>query len=83
MLIQAVQQSTIEGQLSDGREWLFDTVSPSLADVSVFAVLDMIRQNEDIKDDIFDKSRFPNIIQVGLISCFTRMASHESSRLRS
>ena len=31
-------QSFLEEHLSDGREWLFDTVSPSFADFSIYAI---------------------------------------------
>ncbi|KAF7977663.1 hypothetical protein HWV62_3100 [Athelia sp. TMB] len=57
----------VEEQLSDGREWLFDTEQPSLADVSVYFPYDWIKW----KKDLFDTSKFPHAIQwIG------RMAAH-------
>jgi hypothetical protein len=56
----------IDSQLSDGREWIFDTISPSLADVSVFFVFNWIKKGENI-DDLYDKSRFPHTIQVSIV----------------
>lgn len=32
----------LEAQLKDGREWLFDTVSPSLADISLYFVVEWL-----------------------------------------
>jgi hypothetical protein len=31
-------QASLESQLSDGREWLFDTEQPSLADISIYLI---------------------------------------------
>lgn len=56
-------QALVEEQLSDGREWLFDTEQPSLADVSVFFPLDWIRW----KKDLFDAKKFPHAVQVSLL----------------
>lgn len=53
----------MEEQLSDGREWLFDTEQPSLADVSVYFPYDWIKW----KKDLFDTSKFPHAIQVSLL----------------
>jgi hypothetical protein len=36
-------QASLENQLSDGREWLFDTEQPSLADISIYLIYAWVR----------------------------------------
>ncbi|TEB30237.1 hypothetical protein FA13DRAFT_1734066 [Coprinellus micaceus] len=52
----------IEEQLSDGREWLFDTVTPGLADISVHFVLAWIK-GMPTSAGLFDEKRFPNALK--------------------
>ena len=53
----------VEEQLSDSREWLFDTELPSLADVSVHFVFAWGRSIKGT-DSLFDAKRVPRTIQV-------------------
>ncbi|KAI0353460.1 hypothetical protein OH77DRAFT_1457917 [Trametes cingulata] len=48
----------LEEQLADGREWLFDTETPSLADISVHFSWAWMQQFRSLRD-LFDKSKFP------------------------
>ncbi|KAJ7720803.1 hypothetical protein B0H16DRAFT_1896741 [Mycena metata] len=52
----------IEEQLSDGRTWLFDTETPSLADVGVHFVLAWLRPFPGAQS-LFDAETFPNSLQ--------------------
>jgi glutathione S-transferase len=52
----------LEEQLSDGRDWLFDTTSPSLADVSVHFVYLWIKPFRTI-ENLFDPKKVPNTLQ--------------------
>ncbi|KAF7345668.1 Glutathione s-transferase [Mycena venus] len=54
--------SLVEEQLSDGREWLFDTELPSLADVSVHFVFAWIKRNP-AAESLFDVSTFPKSLK--------------------
>lgn len=47
----------LEEQLSDGREWLFDTESPSLADVAAHIFYSWASYMRILKD-LFDKTKF-------------------------
>lgn len=58
-------QSLVEEQLSDSREWLFDSALPSLADISVHFVLAWAK-SLDRKDSLFDVKRIPNTLQVSI-----------------
>ncbi|TBU49003.1 hypothetical protein BD309DRAFT_883205 [Dichomitus squalens] len=52
----------VEEQLSDGREWLMDTETPSLADISVHYVWEWMlafRPLSYLKKELFDESQFP------------------------
>ncbi|KZT13057.1 uncharacterized protein LAESUDRAFT_733605 [Laetiporus sulphureus 93-53] len=63
----------LEQQLTDEREWVMDTESPSLADVSVhFLIIWM--QNMKTLDDLFDKNTLPNTL-----AWFSRMNAHVES----
>jgi len=54
--------SLVEEQLSDSREWLFDSELPSLADISVHFVLAWAK-SFDRKGSLFDVKRIPNTLQ--------------------
>ncbi|KAJ7261272.1 hypothetical protein B0H12DRAFT_1231500 [Mycena haematopus] len=54
--------SLIEEQLSDGREWLFDTELPSLADVSVHFVYAWVKSFRGV-ESLFDASTFPKSLE--------------------
>ncbi|KAJ7853646.1 hypothetical protein B0H14DRAFT_3653591 [Mycena olivaceomarginata] len=54
--------SLIEEQLSDGREWLFDTELPSLADVSVHFVYAWIKPFRGV-ESLFDAGTFPKSLE--------------------
>ncbi|PIL34616.1 hypothetical protein GSI_03395 [Ganoderma sinense ZZ0214-1] len=52
----------IEEQLSDGREWLMDTETPGLADISVHYIWDWMlsfRPLRYIKNELLDDAKFP------------------------
>ncbi|KZV98115.1 hypothetical protein EXIGLDRAFT_641688 [Exidia glandulosa HHB12029] len=51
----------LEEQLSDGREWLFDTVSASYADAATHMPLAWMRTFKTMRE-VFDKNLFPNVI---------------------
>ncbi|KAH9852892.1 hypothetical protein C2E23DRAFT_824073 [Lenzites betulinus] len=51
----------IEQQLTDGREWLLDTETPSLADISVQFPWAWIQQFRSLRD-LFDRAKFPATI---------------------
>ncbi|KAH9483070.1 hypothetical protein JR316_0005170 [Psilocybe cubensis] len=52
----------IEQQLSDSRQWLFNTVTPSLADVSVHFIFNWARSFKGT-EQLFDASRIPLTMQ--------------------
>jgi len=54
--------SLVEEQLSDGREWLFDTELPSLADVSVHFVYAWLKSFRGV-ETLFDASTFPKSLE--------------------
>ncbi|KAJ6484989.1 hypothetical protein C8R47DRAFT_1130413 [Mycena vitilis] len=54
--------SLVEEQLSDGREWLFDTELPSLADISVHFVYAWAKSFRGV-ESLFDTSTFPWALQ--------------------
>ncbi|KAJ7744478.1 hypothetical protein DFH07DRAFT_834454 [Mycena maculata] len=54
--------SLIEEQLSDGREWLFDTELPSLADISVHFVYAWLKGFRGV-ESLFDVDTFPNSLE--------------------
>ncbi len=51
-------QALSEEQLGDGREWLFDTTSPSLADVSLHFILSWIKAAPGT-ESVFDEKKAP------------------------
>ncbi|KAL0070540.1 hypothetical protein AAF712_002379 [Marasmius tenuissimus] len=59
----------IENQLADGREWLLDTVSPGLADLSVHYIYSWVMLNSmgffnsEVVNSLFERSRFPKTIK--------------------
>ncbi|KAL0581249.1 hypothetical protein V5O48_000837, partial [Marasmius crinis-equi] len=59
----SVHLTHIEQQLQDDREWLLDTISPSLADLSVHFIYAWIKKmpwfDPAIVDSLLDKGRFP------------------------
>ncbi|KAK7035798.1 glutathione s-transferase [Favolaschia claudopus] len=52
----------IEEQLSDGREWLFDTELPSLADISVHFVYTWLKGFRGV-ESLFDARTFPKSLE--------------------
>ncbi|TFK43570.1 hypothetical protein BDQ12DRAFT_731573 [Crucibulum laeve] len=52
----------LEEQLSDGREWLFDTELPGLADISVHFIFAWIRGFRGT-ESLFDEAQFPNALK--------------------
>ncbi|KAI0368075.1 hypothetical protein BV20DRAFT_999229 [Pilatotrama ljubarskyi] len=48
----------LEEQLADGREWLMDTETPSLADISVHFSWAWMQQFRSLRD-LFDRAKFP------------------------
>ncbi|KAF8915912.1 hypothetical protein CPB85DRAFT_1292377 [Mucidula mucida] len=51
-----------EEQLGDGREWLFDTTSPSLADVSLHFILSWIKAAPGT-ESVFDEKKAPRTLK--------------------
>lgn len=58
----SAQLALIEEQLRDGREWLFDTESPSLADVSVHYIFAWLKTFRPARP-LFDETKFPNALK--------------------
>jgi len=58
----STHMSLIEEQLFDGREWLFDTELPSLADISVHFVFAWIKSFRGV-DSLFDAKTFPRMLE--------------------
>jgi len=58
----ATNMALIEEQLNDGRDWLFDTELPGLADISVHFILAWARSFPGT-EALFDKSQNPHVIQ--------------------
>ncbi|KAF7359219.1 Glutathione s-transferase [Mycena sanguinolenta] len=52
----------IEEQLADGREWLFDTELPSLADISVHNVYGWVKTLRGV-ESLFDANTFPKSLE--------------------
>ncbi|CAK5275579.1 unnamed protein product [Mycena citricolor] len=66
----STQLSLVEEQLSDGREWLFDSEGPSLADVSVNFVYAWVQTFRGV-ESLFDPSTFPKSL-----AWLSRMAAY-------
>ncbi|KAG7449324.1 uncharacterized protein BT62DRAFT_945497, partial [Guyanagaster necrorhizus] len=61
-----------EEQLCDGREWLFDTTSPSLADISLHVVYSWVKSFRRLETKaLFDEHKFPHVI-----NWLSRMTNH-------
>ncbi|KAJ7047403.1 hypothetical protein C8F04DRAFT_1058710 [Mycena alexandri] len=58
----ATHLSLVEEQLADGREWLFDTELPSLADISVHFVYAWIKPFRGV-ESLFDPKTFPKSLE--------------------
>jgi len=57
-------QLLIEEQLSDSRDWLFDTEGPSLADITVHFILSWAK-SLPAGQSILDEQRHPKTLLVG------------------
>ncbi|KAJ6552763.1 hypothetical protein B0H19DRAFT_995226 [Mycena capillaripes] len=66
----STQLSLIEEQLSDGREWIFDTEHPSLADVSLHSILAYLKCIP-AAESLFDPTTCPKSLE-----WFARMTGH-------
>ncbi|KAK7061691.1 glutathione S-transferase [Favolaschia claudopus] len=54
----------LEEQLTDGREWLFETERPSLADITLHVLLGWMKQrNLPGVDSLLDANTFPQVVQ--------------------
>lgn len=62
-LLLKLEQSLIEDQLSDSREWLFDTEGPSLADISVHFIFAWVKSLPAGRA-IFNEKLYPNLLLV-------------------
>ena len=60
----SLEQTLLEEQLSDGREWLFDTETPSLADAATHMVYNWALRFKKTRD-VGDPAKFPNSLAVG------------------
>lgn len=56
-------QSLLEEQLSDGREWLFDTKTPGLVDISAHGIFAWIAVFKNLRD-LFDPKTVPHTVAV-------------------
>lgn len=59
------EKALAEEQLYDGRDWLFDTVSPSLADISLHFLYACVAPFPAAKT-LFDASKYPKFVAVRL-----------------
>lgn len=57
----------MEEQLIDGRQWLFDTQEPTLADISVHYALN-IGSKSSGESVHLEQDRLPNLAKVGVYS---------------
>ncbi|KAK0206654.1 hypothetical protein DFS33DRAFT_1372902 [Desarmillaria ectypa] len=68
----SILQALTEEQLRDGREWLFDTTSPSLADISLHVVYFWVKSFRTPEAQVlFDEQKFPYVIK-----WLSRMTNH-------
>ncbi|KAL1700174.1 hypothetical protein EV121DRAFT_295442 [Schizophyllum commune] len=59
----ASHMTLVEEQLQDGRQWLFDTETPGLADLSVFFVLNWARSLPGTSELFGDKVKFAKTLE--------------------
>lgn len=59
----SMTQALAEQQLSDGREFFLDTVSPSLADIAMFFNFSWITKNKGM-DKVLDSAVVPHFMKV-------------------
>ncbi|PPQ63867.1 hypothetical protein CVT24_009493 [Panaeolus cyanescens] len=60
-------ETLLEQQLSNGREWLLDTESPSMADMAIHSLIAWGKTLPDT-EDVFSKDRFPLTIAASTLS---------------
>ncbi|OCH88279.1 hypothetical protein OBBRIDRAFT_827226 [Obba rivulosa] len=51
----------LEEQLADGREWLLDTETPSLADISAHIIYDWMKRFKSVRD-VYREHKYPRIL---------------------
>lgn len=73
----SLSQDYLEEQLSDGRQWLFDTLSPNYADAATHMPLAWIRSFRSMRD-VLDKSAFPHTVAVRLPPSWFRSSYHSN-----
>lgn len=56
-------QASTDDLLKDGREWLFDTATPSLADIALHFLLFWVYSAKGT-ESVFDKTKVPNVHKV-------------------
>jgi hypothetical protein len=61
--LRSVIQAFVEEQLSDDREWLFDTELPSLADISVHFLLAWVHSFRGV-ESLYDATQIPRTLKV-------------------
>jgi hypothetical protein len=64
--IDFVIQALVEEQLSDNREWLFDTELPSLADISVHFLLAWVATFRGV-ESLYDETQIPRTLKVNAV----------------
>lgn len=75
--IDIVLQVLVEEQLRDGREWLFDTESPGLADISVHFLLAWVGKFPGVKN-LYDTA--PTTCQVR-VGCMTHKSRSQQENI--
>lgn len=58
-----LKQELLNEQLSDGREWILDTVTPGFADVGIYFLLAWMRSFRKTRP-VFDPEHFPHAVSV-------------------
>lgn len=58
-----VWQALLEEQLSDGRDWVFDTETPNLADLSAYFVLFWLKAFKAFRN-VYDPKHCPKTLAV-------------------
>lgn len=64
----------LEEQLEDGREWLMDTESPSLADISAHLIFNWVRFFKALRG-VYKEHQYPN---VELVQTYLQFAIHST-----